>query len=69
MGHDGGEVVELRLPSEQLARGPPARDDLGRVAGARTGAIDGKVGPGHALDRIDDLDHGKRVAVAAIERR
>src|SRR5262245_5587880 len=68
VGHDGCEVVELRLPPEQFPGAVGLRHDPCRIAGPWAGAIDTKIHAGHALDRIDDLKHGESVAVAAVER-
>jgi len=50
VGHDGGKIVELRLPPEQFAGAVGIRHDLRRVAGPRAGALDPKIDAGHALD-------------------
>ena len=66
---DGGEIVELRLPSERGRDAVACRDDLRRIARPAAGELDLEIDAGDALDRIDHLEHRKAVAVAAIERR
>src|SRR5215831_3194403 len=68
VGHDGGEIVELRPPPEQFFGAVRLRNDPYRIARSGTGVIDAKIDAGYAFDGTDHVEHGKSVAVAAVKR-
>src|SRR5262245_28991029 len=62
------EIVELGRPTKLRADARRIRDDHCRVAGTARRQLDLEVAAAHAPDRVDHLEDGIAVAIAAVER-
>ena len=66
MAHESGEVIELRLPTENCPRTIRAGHDLRRIAGAPAAELNREIELRDALDRIDQAAPASRSMISVI---
>ena len=66
LADDCREIIVLRRPAERRFDALGTRNERGGIAGAASGNPHIEIDTGHLFDDIDDFEHGKAFAVAAI---